>query len=310
MWTTRPEPRSAIAPATIFVKRNGPTRFVCRTCSRSSHPVSRSRRSGVGPSVLALCTRSSMGPTSAAAAPAIRWAWSLSPTSPASACASPPSSRMRATVLCRSSSPRATRTTLAPAPESSSASAAPSPLLAPVMRTPFPRIVVTSAPLIAPRRFPIGAGDNGLAESYCAGMDRLPAHLASNVKQLRNARGATQQQMAKLAGIPRATWANLESGSANPTLSVLHRVAGVLQVTLEELLAAPRAASRFYPRGSLPVRNRGQVPLRQLLPDPIPGTEISRMELSPLARLTGIPHTPGTREYLTCDSGQIALYVA
>jgi len=141
-------------------------------------------------------------------------------------------------------------------------------------------------------------------------MDPLPSHLAANVKQLRDARGATQQQMAKLAGIPRATWSNLESGSANPTLSVLHRVAGALQVSLEELLAAPRASSHFYPRGSLPVRTRGPVTLRQLLPDPIPGTEISRMELSPLSRLTGIPHTPGTREYLTCDSGQIGLYVA
>ena len=141
-------------------------------------------------------------------------------------------------------------------------------------------------------------------------MDPLPGHLAANVKQLRDARGATQQQMAKLAGLPRATWANLESGSANPTLSVLHRVAGALQVSLEELLAAPRAASRFYPRGSLPVRTRSQVTLRHLLPDPIPGTEISRMELPALARLTGVPHTPGTREYLTCDSGQIGLYVA
>jgi transcriptional regulator with XRE-family HTH domain len=141
-------------------------------------------------------------------------------------------------------------------------------------------------------------------------VETLAAHLASNVKQLRDARGFTQQQMAKIAGVPRATWANLESGSANPTLAVLHRVAGALQISLEELLAAPRAASRFYPRGSLPVRTRGQVTLRHLLPDPIPGTEISRMELSALARLTGIPHTPGTREYLTCDSGQIALYVA
>jgi len=141
-------------------------------------------------------------------------------------------------------------------------------------------------------------------------MDPLPGHLAANVKQLRDASGATQQQMAKLAGLPRATWANLESGSANPTLSVLHRVAGALQVSLEELLAAPRAASRFHPRGSLPVRTRSQVTLRDLLPDPIPGTEISRMELPPLARMTGVPHTPGTREYLTCDSGQIALYAA
>src|SRR2546425_8251647 len=34
------------------------------------------------------------------------------------------------------------------------------------------------------------------------------------------------------------------------------------------------------------------------------------LEFSPLARLTGIPHTPGTREYLTCESGRIELVVA
>ncbi|HYV65144.1 MAG TPA: XRE family transcriptional regulator [Myxococcales bacterium] len=141
-------------------------------------------------------------------------------------------------------------------------------------------------------------------------MDPLAGHLAANVKQLRSARGFTQQQMARLSGLPRATWSNLESGSANPTLAVLHRVAGALQVSLEELLAPPRAASRFYPRGSLPVRARGEVLIRQLLPDPIPGSEIGRMEFAPLARLTGIPHTPGTREYLTCESGRIALVVA
>ena len=141
-------------------------------------------------------------------------------------------------------------------------------------------------------------------------MDPLSGHLAANVKQLRNARGFTQQQMARLSGLPRATWSNLESGSANPTLAVLHRVAGALQISLEELLAPPRTASRFYPRGSLPVRARGEVLIRQLLPDPIPGSEIGRMEFAALARLTGVPHTPGTREYLTCESGRITLVVA
>src|SRR5437870_8209938 len=94
----------------------------------------------------------------------------------------------------------------------------------------------------------------------------LAGRLGQNVKQLRDARGFTQQQMAKLSGLPRATWANLESGAANPTLAVLHRVATVLQITLEELLAAPRAASRFYPREALATRVRGQVTVRQLLP--------------------------------------------
>ncbi|MCA1825466.1 MAG: helix-turn-helix domain-containing protein [Myxococcales bacterium] len=141
-------------------------------------------------------------------------------------------------------------------------------------------------------------------------MEPLAGHLAQNVKQLRDARGLTQQQMARISGLPRATWANLESGAANPTLAVLHRVAGALQVSLEELLGPPRAASRFYPRGSLPEKVRSDVLIRQLLPDPIPGTEIGRMEFEPLARLTGIPHVPGTREYLTCESGRIDLVVA
>ena len=63
------------------------------------------------------------------------------------------------------------------------------------------------------------------------------ARLGRNVKDLRQARGLTQGQLAKLAGIPRATWANLESGAANPTLNVMLAVARGLQVPLEELVS-------------------------------------------------------------------------
>lgn len=138
----------------------------------------------------------------------------------------------------------------------------------------------------------------------------LASRVARNVRQLRAARDLTQQQMAKLAGLPRATWSHLESGAANPTLGVLHKAARALQVTLEELIAAPRGAARFYPRGSLPSRTRGQVVVRRLLPDVIPGMEIDRLELAPRATMTGVPHTPGTREYLTCESGHIVLAAA
>jgi transcriptional regulator with XRE-family HTH domain len=140
--------------------------------------------------------------------------------------------------------------------------------------------------------------------------DGLSARFASNLKQLRDARGMTQQQMAKLAGLPRATWANLESGEANPTLTVLHRVALALQISIEELISSPRAACEFYPRGRLGERTKGQVTIRRLLPDPIPGMAIERMELTPAARMAGVPHTPGTREYLTCETGEIVLVAA
>jgi transcriptional regulator with XRE-family HTH domain len=140
--------------------------------------------------------------------------------------------------------------------------------------------------------------------------EELSSRLARNIRQLRQARGLTQQQMAKLCGMPRATWSNLESASANPTLAVLHRVALALQVPLEELVATPRADVKHYPMAALPVRIRGQAKLRSLLPDPIPGITLERLELPPGSRLVGVPHTPGTREYLCCESGRMDLVAA
>lgn len=137
--------------------------------------------------------------------------------------------------------------------------------------------------------------------------DELGLRIAQNLKQLRVARGLTQAQLAKLAGVPRATWTNLESGAANPTVSVLHKVATALQVTTEELLAPGRASVELSPFGSLPTRTRGKVQVRKLLPHVIAGMELERIEVPAGERMTGIPHTPGTREYLACEAGELEL---
>ena len=140
--------------------------------------------------------------------------------------------------------------------------------------------------------------------------DALARNLGANLKQLRDQRGLTQQALARLAELPRATWQNLESGSANPTLSILHKVALALQVSVEELISAPRATARKIPRDALTVRRQGPVTVRRVLPDRLPGLELDRFELPARARLVGVPHTTGTREYLTCEQGAITLWVA
>lgn len=138
----------------------------------------------------------------------------------------------------------------------------------------------------------------------------LADRLGKNLRQLREARGLTQQRIAKLAGIPRATWSHLESGEGNPTLAVLTRVADALAVSLEELIATPRAALQHFPRASLPIKQRGVVRVHKLLPEPLPGMEIDRLELPARSKMVGIPHTPGTREYLTCERGSLVLVAA
>ncbi len=134
--------------------------------------------------------------------------------------------------------------------------------------------------------------------------------LADNLKAIRETRGLSQQQIAKSAGIPRATWTNLESGAANPTLAVLVKVANALEVRLDELLAPPRQSARLLRAVELPTRERGQVSIRKLLPEPLPNLDLERLTLPAGARMAGVPHTPGTREYLACEHGTVELAVA
>ena len=141
-------------------------------------------------------------------------------------------------------------------------------------------------------------------------MDDKRANLAANARRLREARGLSQQRMATLSGIPRPTWASLESGAANPTLAVLTRAATALQVSIEELIGPPRTAARVSRADEVRERRRQGARLRPLLPESIPGVDISRMELAPGGQLVGIPHTPGTREYLTCERGRIEVVIA
>lgn len=141
--------------------------------------------------------------------------------------------------------------------------------------------------------------------------EQLAAHLAENLRHQRQVRALTQQRLARLTGVPRSTLAQIESGSANPTLAVLSRLSLALQVSIEELLSAPRARCQLYPKGTLPQATRGaggKAVVHTLLPDAVPGMEIDRIELKPGARLQGVPHRPGTREYLACEAGRIVLW--
>jgi len=140
----------------------------------------------------------------------------------------------------------------------------------------------------------------------------LSDHLGRNLRAIRELRGLTQQQLADLCDVPRSTVANIEVGGSNPTLSVLVRLAGSMHLSIEELLARPRVRCQVFPADSLPTlesKRGGGSKLRKLLPHPIPGMAIDRMELAAGARYPGSPHAPGTHEFLYCERGKIRLWV-
>lgn len=140
---------------------------------------------------------------------------------------------------------------------------------------------------------------------------RTGAHLARNLVSLRQARALTQEALAVTAALPRSTIANLESGAANPSLAVLLKVAGALDVPIDELLGAPRTKVRKWLAGDVGSRQRGRgVSERQLVPEGVPDEISNIMDFAPGAVMAGTPHLPGTREFFTCLDGRVVIFVA
>jgi XRE family transcriptional regulator, regulator of sulfur utilization len=141
--------------------------------------------------------------------------------------------------------------------------------------------------------------------------EQVAIHLARNLTSLRHARTLTQSALAKSAGVPRSTIANLESGEGNPSLTVLLKVGNALGVPLDELLASPRAKVRKWSDADVAWQKRGSgVTIRPLVPEPVPEEMLSVMEFAPAGSMRGTPHLPGTREYFTCLEGAVRIFVA
>ncbi len=135
--------------------------------------------------------------------------------------------------------------------------------------------------------------------------ETLAKNLAFNIRALREKRGLSQQQIAHQAEIPRPTWANLESGEANPTVSVLTRVANALDVGVEQLLAPVRDSARVFRASELPTHKKGKVTIRSLTPNRLAGLALERMTFAPGGQLRTPELPPNTRHMLTCEQGEL-----
>ncbi len=135
--------------------------------------------------------------------------------------------------------------------------------------------------------------------------------LAENLVSLREKRGLSQAALARLCKVPRSTIAHVESGAGNPSLTNLSRISSALQISLEELLARPRSKCLLVKAGDIrsQKRSHGAATIFKLLPDPIPGMEIDKVEIERGGRFGGVPHIAGTKEYMTCVKGEVTVTV-
>lgn len=143
-------------------------------------------------------------------------------------------------------------------------------------------------------------------------LPKASQYLAENILNLRKKKGLSQDQLSRLAEIPRSTLTNIESGSGNPSLQNLVRISAALQIGIEELLSRPRNECLLLSEDKIPVirRSQGKVRVYKLLPDKVKGLEVDKMEIDPGALMGGHPHLSGAKEYLMVLQGEVTVYVA
>ncbi|MFV8819558.1 helix-turn-helix domain-containing protein [Haliea sp. E17] len=141
--------------------------------------------------------------------------------------------------------------------------------------------------------------------------DHVAGYLAENIATLRRRRELSQEKLAELAQIPRSTITHMESGSGNPSLTNLCKLAAALGVSIETLLSRPRKASSLLKKDAVPVEKRGngKVQVHKLMPDKVRGIEIDRMVFTAGGSMAGKPHLQGTKEYLVTLEGCVSVSV-
>jgi transcriptional regulator with XRE-family HTH domain len=67
------------------------------------------------------------------------------------------------------------------------------------------------------------------------GFEKTQAVLAKNVRELREAKGLSQEMLALESEVDRTYVSQIERGACNPSLRVLHQIASVLKVPMADL---------------------------------------------------------------------------
>ncbi|MDD9944917.1 MAG: XRE family transcriptional regulator [Myxococcales bacterium] len=125
-------------------------------------------------------------------------------------------------------------------------------------------------------------------------------HLAANLRRLRKAAALTQQQLADMAKLPRATLASMERDGANPGLDSVVAVAVALNIGLDELVSPP-PEHRFFKVSEDQVKevraDAGRFVARLLSPIASRGAQVQQVQLRPGCDAHGRAHPMGSQEF-------------
>jgi transcriptional regulator with XRE-family HTH domain len=146
-----------------------------------------------------------------------------------------------------------------------------------------------------------------------AGADSVARAIGSRVRQGRNSRGWTLDQLAGRSGVSRRMLVSIEQGSANPSIATLLLISDALGIGLPALVDMERSPGlRVTRAGRAPVLWRGKLGGQAVLvagTEPPDVIELWDWTLGLGESHSSEAHAAGTRELILVLDGQVELRV-
>ncbi len=139
-------------------------------------------------------------------------------------------------------------------------------------------------------------------------MDQIQEIFSENLKRLREERGLTLDQAAKLSGVSKSMLAQIERGVTSPTISTIWKISNGLKVRFTDLMSRQEAEVEIVDHAKLGALIEGDglyrtYPLFHYSQDR--QFEIYYIELDQGGRLDAEPHPRRTQEHVMVFSGTL-----
>lgn len=133
--------------------------------------------------------------------------------------------------------------------------------------------------------------------------------IGANLRQFRVNKGISMETLAKQIEVSKLTLIKIEHGEANPTLSVIWKIANGLKIPITTLLSIESDVSIVRKKDALKLSSSNDVFIAEPLFHSHGLMELYRGYLQPHGEYLSEAHQPGVMEFVTVMSGQLMVEV-
>lgn len=143
-------------------------------------------------------------------------------------------------------------------------------------------------------------------------MDNMNLIIGNRLKDIRNKRGISLDEVSRLTGVSKAMLGQIERGKSVPTVSTLWKISTGLKVSFSFFMDENKETLKVIDQKDVVpiVEANSKMRLYPIFPfDPAKGFEIFTIELEPGCNHQSTPHNDDVEEYIIVTSGQIELTI-